>query len=330
MANWLLILLILISCTAYQERKLLKESLNQNKPLTFKIQKQIKGPSLSIISLDLAVKNQLLVYATSLPDQRVWLLDLKQDKHLKSFDGHIGWVKGVAFSKDEKFFASATGNNIHLWDIESSRLRGILTGHSGLVDDIIILPDETTLASTSRDMTVKLWDLKQNKEIKTFTKGDDFVFAIAVSPNEDFLAIAEGKLIQIIKLKTFEKVATLKNHKQIITDLAFSPQGEKLASASFDGKVIIWNMSSFGQNKILNGHTKAVLSLSFYQRGRLLASSSEDKTIRIWDVAHSKEVSKIDLLHIANSIIFMPEELSLIAGLDNGQIFTWKGNFPTQ
>jgi WD40 repeat protein len=65
--------------------------------------------------------------------------------------------------------------------------------------------------------------------------------------------------------------------------VSFSPDGRRLASASEDNTVRVWDAGSGQELLILKGHTDGVRAVSFSPDGRRLASASEDKTVRVWE-----------------------------------------------
>jgi tetratricopeptide (TPR) repeat protein len=77
----------------------------------------------------------------------------------------------------------------------------------------------------------------------------------------------------------------LTGHDFGVNTVAFSPDGQTLASGSDDDSIILWTVAS-GQplGKLLTGHNDEVNSVAFSPDGQTLASGSEDTTIRLWDL----------------------------------------------
>ncbi len=79
--------------------------------------------------------------------------------------------------------------------------------------------------------------------------------------------------------------ATLKGHDDDVYMAAYSPDGSRIASASEDRTIKIWDVSSGECIKTLTGHTSDVFSVNWNSAGTKLVSASWDHTARIWDVA---------------------------------------------
>ncbi|MFM6372883.1 MAG: AAA-like domain-containing protein [Microcystis panniformis] len=76
----------------------------------------------------------------------------------------------------------------------------------------------------------------------------------------------------------------LQGHRGTIYSVSISPDGQKIATASQDGTVKIWNQK--GENiQTLTGHQGAVYSVSFSPDGQKIATASRDGTIKIWDLS---------------------------------------------
>jgi WD40 repeat protein len=77
---------------------------------------------------------------------------------------------------------------------------------------------------------------------------------------------------------------TLEGHSHGVTSVAWSPDGQQIASASRDGTVKIWNLAT-GECQTLEGHSHGVTSVAWSPDGQQIASASGDRTVKIWNPA---------------------------------------------
>jgi len=101
-----------------------------------------------------------------------------------------------------------------------------------------------------------------------------------------------SKLMGILQesVQTVRERNSLEKHKETITSIRFSPDGKTLASGSFDGTIILWNVETGENLYTLEGHEGEVWNVSFSPDGKTVASASADATVKLWDVETGQEL----------------------------------------
>lgn len=98
-------------------------------------------------------------------------------------------------------------------------------------------------------------------------------------------------MVKLWDISTGECLRTLTGHTGSVWSVAFSPDGQMLASSSHDRPAKLWNVETGRCLRTLEGHTSQVGSVVFSPDGQV-ATNSQDATIRLWD-SHTGECSRI-------------------------------------
>ncbi|KAJ5792654.1 uncharacterized protein N7503_008632 [Penicillium pulvis] len=120
------------------------------------------------------------------------------------------------------------------------------------------------------------------------------------------------------------EILALEGHLGPVQSVAFSPDGQLLASGSDDNNVRLWHAATGTLQLTLDGHLGPVQSVAFSSDGRLLASGSDDKTVRLWDIVTGA------LQHIfesesgpVQSVAFSPDGRVLASGSGDKVVLLW-------
>ncbi|KAK4441876.1 hypothetical protein QBC34DRAFT_458153, partial [Podospora aff. communis PSN243] len=117
---------------------------------------------------------------------------------------------------------------------------------------------------------------------------------------------------------------TLEGHNYSVSSVAFSPDGQQLASGSGDQTIKIWDTTSGQCLQTLEGHSSWVSSVTFSPDGQQLASGSGDQTIKIWDTTSGQCLQTLEgHSNSVWSVTFSPDGQQLASGSGDQTIKIW-------
>ena len=226
----------------------------------------------------------------------LWDLETGQPHTIEESSGQTYNVKGVAISSDGTRIASTCSDyKVRLWDV---RVGGVIHTFprlgEGMVMTVAFSPDGRYLAAGGWD-GAGLWDLTTWEACKLQDQSDSAARSVAFSPDGSVLAVSSTNTIKLWKVETGEAWATLKGHSNMVYDIAFLDGGRKLASASLDQTVKLWDLThARGEPEILTKNAgRGFGGLAFSTDGRALASVSGN-TVTSWDVDTGREHNPLE------------------------------------
>ncbi len=112
--------------------------------------------------------------------------------------------------------------------------------------------------------------------------------AVAATVAGTIISVPAVQQVVPARSPTWKCVYTLAGHSNAVTSVAFSPDGETLASGSQDKTIEMWKLDAGKRWYTLTGHSDWVTCAAFSPDGRTLASGGRDKMIHIWDLNKGK------------------------------------------
>ncbi|WP_371174586.1 NACHT domain-containing protein [Buchananella felis] len=158
------------------------------------------------------------------------------------------------------------------------------TGHTGWVISGAYSPDGTTILTTSRDNTARIWDTTTGKQLHTLTGHTSEVTSGTYSPDgTTILTSSYDNTARIWDATTGQALHTLTGHTGWVISGTFSPDGTTILTTSRDNTARIWDTTTGKQLHTLTGHTNMVISGSYSPDGTTILTTGYDNTTRIWD-----------------------------------------------
>ncbi len=164
------------------------------------------------------------------------------------------------------------------------KLQHTLLGHEDLFCGITWSADGQSIASASRDRTIRLWNAESGEEESIFTNKGRSGTITSVSWSVDGRELIAGTTTKNLRSwdRKTGKPTSLQGHSASINSVAFSPNGRMRASGSSDKTIRLCNASDGKLRSTLKEHAGEILCLAWSPNSQVLASGSSDKAIKLW------------------------------------------------
>ena len=156
------------------------------------------------------------------------------------------------------------------------------------------------------------------------------VRSMAFSPDDRLFVVGgDDGQIRLIDVESGGSLESLSGHQGRVISLAFSHDGQQLASAGYDHKILVWNCNDWNATpKTLRGHTASVRALRFGLTGSTLYSAGSDRTIKLWDVASSQVRFTIFNDQTVECLDLSTDGRTLVSGGRDSAIRVWRSSDP--
>ena len=288
---------------------------------TNQLLKTLIGHRESVNSVVFSPDGETIASASDDGTIRLWNVNTRE--HLKTLMAHADSVNSVVFSSDGETIASASDDRtVRLWNASTGELIKTLKGHVENVNTVAFSPDGKTIASGSGKLLylgegedsgtcvgqeIRLWNANTGELIKTLKGHTSVVNSVVFSPDGKTIAsgsghwmgyegkASAGEEVRLWNAHTGELIKTLTGHKDVVSSVVFSPDGNLivsgdwydwdgyLSSGTWSGEIRVWDAHTGEHLKTLTGHTGGVSSVAFSPDGNTLATGRTDGTILLWD-----------------------------------------------
>lgn len=196
-----------------------------------------------VYCLAYSADGKFLACADSDYEVHLWT-DLQGKQPANILRGHEAEIAGMTFSPDGQFFASAGADRtIHVWNLATGALHaGPQSGNRHTIA-LAAGPTRSNLVS-ALGTSLQAWE-PESASMAWFPPATEPMRSLAASADGHWLALSgETPDVELWDISTHQKARVLTHTKGPISDLAFSPDSKRLATASLsDGLVWLWDMA---------------------------------------------------------------------------------------
>jgi transducin (beta)-like 1 len=261
-----------------------------------------------VTTLEWSASGELLATGSYDGVARIWS---RSGALLHTLRGHHGPIFSLKWNKRGSYLLSGSYDRTTIvWDVSDSTGSVVqqFTDHQAPALDVD-WKDDITFASCSTDKTVQVCQVGVVKPLKVYVGHTDEVNGVKWDPTGRYLASCSDDCTAKVWEVSSDRSGPLYDfnfHKEEIYTLKWSPNTDKrplLATASFDGTVMLWNIEDGSRFRVFDRHRDSVYSVAFSPSGDYLASGSLAGQMYIWDIEEGRQVKsykgKGDIFEVA-------------------------------
>ncbi|KAH6800412.1 WD-40 repeat family protein [Perilla frutescens var. hirtella] len=246
-----------------------------------------KGP---IFSLKWNKKGDFLLSGSVDKTAIVW--DVMTGEWRQQFEFHSAPALDVDWRNNVSFATCSTDSMIYVCKVGENRPIKTFAGHQGEVNAIKWDPTGSLLASCSDDSTAKIWTIKQDTCLLDLKEHSKEIYTVRWSPTgpgtnnpNQQLVLASASFDSTIKLWDVDAghlLHSLDGHRDPVYSVAFSPNGEYLASGSLDKCMHVWSVKEARIVKTFSGNG-GIFEVCWNKEGDKIAACFANNVVCVLD-----------------------------------------------
>lgn len=231
---------------------------------------------------------------------------------------------GATFRQDGRLLAAGDEEgHVKLFDTTSRSILRLFKGHKAPVHRTYFTADKLQLTSFADDKSVRLWDVANEKVVKTYEDAhSDYIRAGAMHPQAGHMFVSggyDGK-INLYDTRAEQAITRTLDHGSPVESMLFLPNGSVFISAG-GTQIRVWDLiSGCRLLTTISQHHKTITCLQLGSDGRRLLSGGLDRHVKIYDVSTYKTVHSLTYPNAVVSLGVAAKDQAVVAGMVDGLV----------
>ncbi len=206
----------------------------------------------SVLACDISPDHSLV--ALGGPKKVVRVYSTEDGGLLYELSKHTEWITAIAFSPDGKNLASGDRNGgLIVSDAETGNENFDLAGHKAMVSSISWRIDGKILGSASEDKSVRIWEMKNGKQIKNWEADGKGLTEVCFLPGGNLLTTGRDTNVKLWQ-QDGKQLQTFNGLSDMGMGLAYCASTKRVIAGSFQGDVLVWDQQKPESSGQLNSN----------------------------------------------------------------------------
>ncbi|RSH91464.1 hypothetical protein EHS25_009763 [Saitozyma podzolica] len=323
----------------------------------FTLHREYTGHHDDVVSIAWSKTSRYFITTSRDMTARLYTLNPVEGFKPKTFGGHRDVVIGAYFSDDERtIYTVSRDGAVFTWtakkDEDEEDIMDVPSTSEGAVEHIVAYtrwgvsdrhyfnqPGTRVVCATFHPGTsllivgfssgvFGLWEMPEFTPVHTLSISNEKISSVAVNPSGEWLAFGAAKLGQLLVWEWQSESYVLKQqgHYYDMNTLAFSSDGQNIATGGEDGKVKVWNATSGFCFVTFPEHTAGVSTVEFAKGGQVLFSASLDGTVRAYDLVRYRNFRTFTSptpVQFCSLAVDPSGEVVCAGSIDSFEIYMW-------
>ncbi|ROL62119.1 VWA domain-containing protein, partial [Bacteroidetes/Chlorobi group bacterium ChocPot_Mid] len=196
--------------------------------------KSIYNSNVSVSDIDFSPNGEMIAGYLNNKSLKVW--DVKSGFEMNNFSGLSNADGNVLFTHNGKNLISTGGRELKIWDLIKGKIADSLKSHTNTINKVSLSPDNTMIASTGDDGSIRLWDFKSGWNLKIIDGKSKWMQSVAFSNDNKYLISSSSgdTVIRVFDIATGNEVRKFSGHTAAVSSIKLSAAGDKLVSGGYD------------------------------------------------------------------------------------------------